>query len=127
MPASFWTFIKGTPYSAVYMFSGGDSGSGALDFNPTMKGQLAAGPLKAELARLAATSSLNTLNLNLDSARVRIYYVSGLTSPSPLALTIPDEFALYWSTTGLVATGAFGEILSEQIVIEIRFVHSKKR
>ena len=118
IPTTF-TFIKSTPYSVVYQINGG-VGAGALDFDPTMKANMVAGPLKAELT--ARNGHLDQLNLNLDSARVRLYFVTAIDA----TMVNPTSNTIVWTTTGLSATlpavdGGNG------VFIEIRFMHSTKR
>ena len=119
-PTTF-SFIKSTPCSVVYNIAAG-VGAGTIDFDPAMKANMVAGPLKTELAR--RNGSLNQLNLDLDSSRVRIYYVTGIDS----AQVVPagSQIIVAWTTTGLSATIPNGEV-GQSLLIEIRFEHSEKR
>lgn len=118
------TFVKATPYSVVYQLTADDGNPGAIDFSdgPTLA-RLAPGPLKAEITKRLGT--LDTLNLNNDSARVRIYFVSGVN----LLVPIPATITVVWATTGLAvtlpATGIETPVWTA--FFEIRFIHSKKR
>jgi hypothetical protein len=121
-----FTFLKSTPCSVVYRLEGGtDAGpgtAGTRDFDPTMKAEMVAGPLKSELAR--RNGVLDQLNLNVNSARVRIYKVTGLD----VVQAIPASVTLAWTTTGLTATlPTIAEGVTDKLFIEIRFEHSVKR
>ena len=126
IPSASWTFLKGTPYTAVYRVDGGSTL--ALPFNPTMRGQLHEGPLKAELARLAAVNDLESLNLDDENRRVRIYFVSALDGNYTQTMPGGNAFYLSWTATGLIFGGGYdAESGAAQLLIEIRFIHSAKR
>jgi hypothetical protein len=120
--ATSFQFIKATPYSAVYNVQG-DGVAGTMLFDPTMKANLVAGPLKAELT--ARNGALDKLNLDqAGSPRVRIHLVTGINATQTMPSGGTDTIA--WTTTGLTATLALGET-GTNLLIEIRFVHSAKR
>lgn len=114
-----------TPYSAVYKLDGGSGANpGVLDFsNPPTLAALAAGPLKAEITR--RLGHLDDLNLNVDSARVRVYFVTGIDENMYFA----GPMNVYWTANHLEASiWAGGEGGHEGILfVEIRFEHSQER
>jgi hypothetical protein len=117
-----WSFIKATPYSAVYGIAGGALAilPAVLDFSdaPTFA-QLVPGPLKTEIKRRLGT--LQHANLNEKSERLRVYTVSGQVAAESPSLN---------HTIAWVANGISGTVSDEgagDLLLEIRFVHSKKR
>jgi len=115
-----------TPYSIAYRLTAGEDPA-TLAYEPTMKAQLVPGPLKTELARRAAdtTSGLSTLNLDANGgARVRIYIVSALNVKLLMRF---NDFKLAWSKTGLGFEASYEGVNPEDLVIEIRFIHSSRR
>lgn len=119
-PTTF-VFIKSTPFSVVYNVQSG-VGTGTIDFDPTMKANMVAGPLKSELAR--RNGHLDQLNLENDSSRVRIYYVTGIDATQ--MIPAGSMVSLAWTTTGLSASIPDGEA-GQNLLIEIRFKHSDNR
>ena len=126
MPDATFTLLahSATPYSIAYQLKGGDAAT--LAYEPTMKDQLVPGPLKTELARRAAdtTSGLSMLNAN-NGARVRIYIVSALDDT--VLVAAPTDFTLAWSKTGLYFEAPIEMYGRQDLVIEIRFIHSSRR
>ena len=131
--ATSWKFIKATPYTAVYRINGGpigQGGPGIVDYTdaPTLA-NLVPGPLKTEITR--RLGSLNALNLYLNSSRVRITYVDGIADPDGLWMTMRQGAqTIAWTGNGLTATlqavpGAEGA--ADNIYVEIKFQHSRKR
>ena len=115
-----------TPYSIAYRLTAGEDPA-TLVYEPTMKAQLVPGPLKTELARRAAdtTSGLSTLNLDANGgARVRVYIVSALDD---MVLGATTDFTLAWLKTGLYFDAPIGMYGRQDLVIEIRFIHSSRR
>lgn len=114
-----------TPYSKVYDIVGG-ADPGILLWT-TIDSQLVAGPLKAELARLAATpTGLPSLNLTGTNGRVRIYFPVGIN----LLEGVPPggDIDIHWVATGLsIQIPATGPEVNSSMLIEIRFRHSSKR
>jgi hypothetical protein len=117
VPTSF-TLQKATPYSLVYLVTGGAAGVGTRD-GTTLISDFGSvnGPLRALITNLNAASALNTLNLDgTRSGRVRIRWVTGVSASQ----TLPNLYDVHWNTTAISASLP----TATQLYLEIRLTNS---